>query len=132
MQLLPDRVVQLPLHLMTLLSQPFVVSFAGSLSSTLGRRLAVMAVNGNKNPFESINRSDVPRTRKGKHHDIIEQILKEVPTLRAKKALRIPRSALGSAKLEHIRAALTRASTRLEVNLATSSDDRYFYVWRQD
>jgi len=29
-------------------------------------------------------------------------------------------------------AALTRASTRLEINLATSSDDQYFYVWRQD
>ena len=91
-----------------------------------------MALNGNKAPFESINRSDVPRTRKSKHHGIIEQILEEAGTLRTKKALKIPRSALGSARIEHIRAALTRASARLEMNLATSSDDQYFYVWRQD
>ena len=91
-----------------------------------------MAVNGSKRQFESIDRSDVPRTRKSKHHGIVEQILEEVPTLRAKKALKIPRSALGSAKIEHIRAALTRASLRMEVNLATSTDDEFFYVWRQD
>ena len=91
-----------------------------------------MAVNGRKRKFESIDRSEVPNTRKSKHHGIIEQILEEVGNLRTKKALRIPRAALGDAKIEHIRAALTRASARLEVNLATSSDDEYFYVWRQD
>ena len=82
--------------------------------------------------FESIERSDVPTTRKSKHFEIIEKILREVGGLKGKRALRIPRSALGDAKLEHIRAALSRASTRDKVELATSADDHYFYVWRQD
>ena len=82
--------------------------------------------------FESIERSDVPTTRKSKHYDMIEKILREIGGLKGKRALRIPRSALGDAKLEHIRAALSRASSRDKVELATSADDNYLYVWRQD
>jgi hypothetical protein len=83
------------------------------------------------NHFESIERSAVPTSRKSKHHDIVERILSELGGLRAKRALKIPRSALGSAKIEHIRAALSRASAKNKVGLATSADDHYFYVWRQ-
>jgi hypothetical protein len=82
--------------------------------------------------FDSIERRDVPTTRKSKHHEIIEKILREVGGLKGKRALRIPRSALGDAKLEHIRAALSRASSRNKVELATSADNDYLYVWRQD
>lgn len=89
-------------------------------------------MSGNKQRFESIDRMDVPHTRKSKHNDIVAKILEEVGELRSKKALKIPRSALGVAKIEHIRAALTRASGREKLQLATSSDDKYFYVWRED
>jgi hypothetical protein len=84
------------------------------------------------NGFESINRSAVPRNRKSKHHDIVERILEEVERLQGKKALKIPRSELASSKIEHVRAALSRASAKTNLNLATSADDNYFYVWRQD
>jgi hypothetical protein len=82
--------------------------------------------------FESIERSAVPTSRKSKHHNIIEQILEDIGGLKAKRALRVPRAALGEAKVEHIRAALSRASAKLDIELATSVDDDYFYVWRQD
>jgi hypothetical protein len=91
-----------------------------------------LAVNGNKRRFDSIERSDIPRTRKSKHTQLVEKILLELGELRQKEALKIPRSALGPAKLEHIRAALSRASSRDKIDLATSSDDKYLYVWRQD
>jgi len=91
-----------------------------------------LAVSGNKHRFESIERTDVPRTRKSKHTQLVEQILMELGEIRHKRALKIPRSALRGAKLEHIRAALSRASGRRKLDLATSSDDAYFYVWRQD
>jgi hypothetical protein len=87
-------------------------------------------VSVRKNNFESIDRKAVPRTRKSKHHDVVEQILEEIGSLQAKRALKIPRSALGGAKIENFRAALNRVSTREKVELATSSDDEYFYVWR--
>lgn len=82
--------------------------------------------------FESIERSSVPTTRKGKHHDIVEKILSDLSGMTGKRALRVPRAALGDAKIEHIRAALTRASARTKLALATSADDQYFYVWRED
>jgi hypothetical protein len=90
------------------------------------------AVSGNKNRFESIDRAAVPHTRKSKHHQLVEHILLELGELRHNRALKIPRSALGNIKLEHIRAALSRASAREKLELSTSSDDDYFYVWRQD
>jgi hypothetical protein len=89
-------------------------------------------MTGNKRQFQAIDRSDVPHTRKGKHYDIVERILQEIGELRSKKALKIPRTAFGRAKLEHVRAALSRASSRENLGLATSSDDKYFYVWRQE
>jgi hypothetical protein len=85
-----------------------------------------------KEKFESISRSAVPTNRKSKHYGIVEKILREVGGLTPKRALRIPRSSLGDAKVEHIRAALSRASARSKLDLATSVDDNYFYVWRQD
>lgn len=88
--------------------------------------------DSNEPPFDSIARSAVPTNRKSKHHEIVEKILRDVGGLKAKRALRIPRSALGEAKIEHIRAALSRASTKSKTDLATSVDDHYFYVWRQD
>ena len=85
--------------------------------------------NSENYPFESISRSSVPRGRKSKHHDLVERILEELQGLGAKRALKIPRSTFGSAKIEHIRAALSRASAKSHVELATSADDNYFYVW---
>lgn len=88
--------------------------------------------NGSHQHFESIARTDVPTSRKSKHHEIVQKILREVEGLRTRKALKIPRSALGSAKIENIRAALSRASSKSDLELATSVDEEYFYVWRAD
>ena len=89
-------------------------------------------MNDRKKRFESIKRTDVPHTRKGKHRDIVSTIIEEVLGLRGSEALKIPRRALGAAKIEHIRAALSRASARTELDLATTTDDDFFYVWRQN
>jgi hypothetical protein len=90
------------------------------------------STGSNERRFESIDRSAVPTTRKSKHHEIVERILREIGGLKGRRALRIPRNALGDAKLVHIRAALSRASSRTKIELATSADDDYFYVWRED
>lgn len=85
-----------------------------------------------RDEFESIERSAVPSGRKSKHQLIVKRILREVDDLRAKRALKIPRSALGSATVEHIRAALSRASAKKGIELATSTDDDNLYIWRQE
>lgn len=90
------------------------------------------SLGSNEQNFESIERSAVPTNRRSKHHQIVERILREVGGLKGKRALKIPRPALGEVKIEHIRAALSRASSKIDIDLATSVDDDYLYVWRQD
>src|SRR5579862_2041133 len=100
-----------------------MVCFAQRIVS--GRKVTSMrdrSFDSNEHSFESIERSAVPTDRKSKHYEIVERILRDVAGLKGKRALRIPRNALGSAKVEHIRAALSRASGKIGVELATSVD----------
>jgi len=46
-------------------------------------------------------------------------------------ALKVPASALGSQKIENIRAALAREVKKTRLRIATSIDQDYFYVWRK-
>ena len=88
------------------------------------------AVGGSsKLTFTSVNQSEVPHGRKGKHHDLVNEILADIDGLRTGTALKVPKSAFGDAKLTNVRAALTRAAEQKNVTLATSSDDDFFYVW---
>jgi hypothetical protein len=83
----------------------------------------------NKLSFSSVKRSEVPHGRKGKHHDLVTEILADVDSLRKGTALKVPKSAFGESKLTNVRAALNRAAEQKGVTLATSSDDDFFYVW---
>jgi hypothetical protein len=82
--------------------------------------------------FDSINKAEVPHTRKGKHHDLVDDILQDVKNLTKGAALKVPKSAFGEAKLTNVRAALSRASERAGMSLATSSDDDFLYIWRDE
>lgn len=78
--------------------------------------------------FESMLQVDVPKGRDGKHKQIIELLLSDISQLQKGAALKIPLSALPDTK-ENIRAALSRATKQREVDIATSSDDQFLYVW---
>jgi hypothetical protein len=79
--------------------------------------------------FESMLQADVPKGRDGKHKVIIEQILGDLNHLEQGNALKIPLSALPDSK-ENIRSALSRATRQKGMDIATSSDDDFLYVWR--
>ncbi len=88
-------------------------------------------VNKDEQFFEEISSADVPQIRKGKHHEIIAHILHDAAKINPGRAIRVPRKAFGSATLQHIRAALNRSAAKARLNLATSSDDEFLYVWRR-
>jgi hypothetical protein len=90
----------------------------------------VKPINKGRGHFDEIALNAVPRDRKGKHHELVADILEDLQKLRPNAALRIPRSALQAAKVEHIRAALTRAATKAGLSLASRVDKDFFYVWR--
>ena len=81
--------------------------------------------------FESVLQADVPKGRDGKHKEIITQLLAGIAQLGAGAALKIPLSQLPDTK-ENIRSALSRAARQAQINLATSSNDEFLYVWKTD
>jgi hypothetical protein len=81
--------------------------------------------------FESMPQGDVPKGREGKHRTIVDQLLNDLALLKQGDALKIPLSALPDSK-ENIRAALSRATRQREIEIATSSDEDFLYVWKPD
>jgi hypothetical protein len=81
--------------------------------------------------FESVLQVNVPKGRDGKHKEIVTQLLSDIGQLGVGKALKIPVSELPDTK-QNIRSALSRAASLRKINLATSSNDEYLYVWKTD
>ena len=81
--------------------------------------------------FESIRQADVPKGRDGKHKRIITRLLHDIDQLKSGTALKIPLDALPDSK-ENIRAALNRATRLRGVEVATSSDAEYLYIWKTE
>ncbi|MGA2889624.1 MAG: hypothetical protein ABSE51_16370 [Terracidiphilus sp.] len=79
--------------------------------------------------FESILQLDVPKGRDGKHKKIITRLLNDIGNLESGSALKVPLQALPDTK-ENIRAALNRATRQKGLEVATSSDAEFLYVWR--
>lgn len=78
--------------------------------------------------FQSMPRADVPTGRNGKHKEVISQLLNDISQLEPGRALKVPLSELPDTK-ENIRSALNRATREKGLNVATSSDSEYLYVW---
>jgi hypothetical protein len=78
--------------------------------------------------FKSISQIDLPQGRNGKHKLVVTQLLSDLDQLRPGLALKIPLTELPDTK-ENIRSALNRATRIKGLDVATSSDASYFYVW---
>jgi hypothetical protein len=79
--------------------------------------------------FQSILQLDVPKGRDGKHKRIVTRLLSDIEGLAPGSALKIPLSALPDTK-ENIRSALNRATHHRGIEVATSSDAEFLYVWK--
>jgi TusA-related sulfurtransferase len=79
--------------------------------------------------FNSIKQVDVPKGRDGKHKKIVVQLLSDLSQLEPGMALKIPLVELPDSK-ENIRSALSRATNQQQIDIATSSDEDFLYVWR--
>ncbi len=79
--------------------------------------------------FESMLQADVPKGRDGKHKKIVHQLLSDISQLEPGSALKIPLAELPDSK-ENIRSALSRATRQQDIEIATSSDEDFLYVWK--
>jgi hypothetical protein len=81
--------------------------------------------------FQSILQEEVPKGRDGKHKAIVTQLLSDLDQLAPGSALKIPFEALPDTK-ENIRSALNRATHQRGMEIATSSDADFLYIWRTE
>jgi len=88
--------------------------------------------NGNGAHYQSVNMSDVPQGRKGKHRKAVGDILADLANLKVKQAVKIPLSSLNGEKMQNLRSALNRVTREKNIPVETSSDEKYLYVWRAD
>lgn len=82
--------------------------------------------------FSTVYLHSVPQGRRGKHNDIVGKILEDLNSLHDGTALRIPLESFGNQKLANVRAAVSRATKKRNMEIASSSDDRYFYLWFEE
>jgi hypothetical protein len=79
--------------------------------------------------FQSILQLEVPKGRDGKHKKIVRELLSDIDQLESGSAMKVPLAALPDTK-ENIRSALNRATRQRGIEVATSSDAEYLYVWK--
>jgi hypothetical protein len=79
--------------------------------------------------FETISQLDLPSGRKGKHHELLVHVLQDLQRLEEGRAIRIPLDEFESSVPE-LRSAINRATRKQELNIATSSDEEFLYVWK--
>ncbi len=80
--------------------------------------------------FASRSVASIPHGRKGKHNVIVAKILADLARLDIGTAVLVPLDGLNGEKMENVRSALNRATKQKKISVATSTDDKYFYVWR--
>jgi hypothetical protein len=81
-----------------------------------------------KGNFAHVLQIDVPHGRRGKHKEIVTDILRDLSTLTPGGAIRIPLKELPASK-EKIRSALSRACQQNGLKIVTSADAEHLYVW---
>ncbi len=89
----------------------------------------VEKTEGDSTHFQSILQHDVPKGREGKHKKIVTQLLEDIERLAPNTALKVPLEALPDSK-ENIRSALNRATRMQGIEISTSSDAEYLYIWQ--
>ena len=78
--------------------------------------------------FKTMIQADVPQGRKGKHHQIVSVILRDLDQLKDGAALKVPLADLAESKAK-VRSALNRATRKGGRNVSTASDGNFLYIW---
>lgn len=80
--------------------------------------------------YERVAISSVTGKRRGKHHDVLREILEDLETLPVGTAMKIPLDELPGVTLANLRSAVHRATAGEKIQVETSSDDGHLYIWK--
>jgi hypothetical protein len=79
--------------------------------------------------YQTIQQTEVPKGRDGKYKRIVTELLSDLEQLETDRALKVPFTALPDSK-ENIRSALNSAIRQKNMEVATSSDNEFLYIWK--
>jgi len=80
--------------------------------------------------YRQVDIASLKTGRIGKHHELVQGIVRELVTLEAGSALEIPLADVGGVGLANLRSAVHRAASSNGLNIETIADDGKFYVWK--
>ena len=91
--------------------------------------------NGNKFPksalkYDRVVVADLRRSRRGKHHELVEGIFQDLESLPEGSAIKIPMDQIDGITLANLRSAVHRASLSRGLGTETLSDENSFYIWK--
>lgn len=78
--------------------------------------------------MERIPLSALQRSRRGKHFDLMREVLEGLAALPSQSALKVP---LGTYSAKDLRSAVIRAANSHHIEIASSSDEKSLYVWKK-
>lgn len=80
--------------------------------------------------YRRVEVSSLNRGRRGKHHELVQGILKELEMADPDSALEIPLDDVGGIGLANLRSAVHRGAISVGITVETLADDKNFYVWK--
>jgi hypothetical protein len=92
------------------------------------RKKSVKSQSQEESAVEKVPLSSLRSRRRGKHHELMQQVLRELTELSSDSALKVP---LGNFSAKDIRSAVFRAATSQNIEISSTSDDNNLYVWRR-
>ena len=81
--------------------------------------------------YETVRISDLRMGRRGKHHELLATILKNLESVPAGSALIVPLDSIGKVSLANLRSAVSRSGKAHGLSLVTYSDEKNFYLWKK-
>ena len=80
--------------------------------------------------YDRVILANLRRSRRGKHHELIDGVFQDLETLPAGSAIKIPLSKVDGISLANLRSAVHRASVSRSLGIETLSDAENFYIWK--
>jgi hypothetical protein len=79
--------------------------------------------------YRQVGVDGLPKGRRGKHHELMQHVLRELKVLSDGSAMAIPLSDAGIG-LANLRSAVHRAANARGLKIKTLADKKSFYVWK--
>jgi hypothetical protein len=80
--------------------------------------------------YSRVEVAGLPKGRRGKHHELMQEIFREIDVLSAGSAMEIPLSDVGDVGITNFRSAVHRAANTRGLKIKTLADEKNFYVWK--